>query len=236
MSETLPRDESQALEQAIATTALLTAGQRLRAARLQAGVDLHVLSVKLKVPVQKLEALEADQHPNDQSPVFARSLAASVCRQLGVDPLPILALLPSAANYIEPHGSVRHCLVAPRALVTSQRPSAALARHTGWLAVAMLGLIAALIWLPSPAQWAWVQALSVQWSAGPKTDHMVTAEPAVLPAEPAASDALPLGATVVVPSQVDASAPAPVVQVPMAAPAQPLVAAPDRGARFEVKP
>lgn len=240
MSETAPRDEPHAPEPSVTTATLMTAGQRLRAARLQAGVDLHVLSVKLKVPVQKLEALEADQHPSDQSPVFVRSLAASVCRQLGVDPLPVLALLPQAANYIESHGAVRHSLVAPRALASTQRSSATLAGHTGWLAVAMVALIAALIWLPSPSQWAWVNALTAYLDTAANSEATVTAMPPAASPEPVASDALPLGAAVVVPSQADASAAVPMPQAPAAAPApvsaQPIVVAPDRGARSEVKP
>lgn len=240
MSESPSRDESRAPEASDPPVAAQTAGQLLKAARLRAGVDLNALSVNLKVPVHKLEALEADQYPGDQSPVFVRSLAASVCRQLGVDPLPALALLPQAANYIESHGAVRHSLVAPRALASTHRSSAALAGHTGWLAVAMVALIAALIWLPSPSQWAWVNALTAYLDTAANSEATVTAEPqAVLP-EPAASDALPLGAAVVVPSQADASAVVPMVQAPAAASApvsaQPTAVAPDRGARFEVKP
>lgn len=220
-----------------------TAGQRLKAARLQAGVDLMVLSAKLKVPVDKLEALEADQHPSDQSPVFVRALAASVSRQLRLDPAPILALLPQAANYIEPHGAVRHSLITPTAFAQTQRPFVKFGASTRWAAVAMVLLIAALIWLPSPSQWAWVNALSAYLDTGAHNEHTVIAEPqAVLPL-PAASDALPLGAVVVVPSQTESSAPATAAQAPVGTPIRPASASdvPGRdalglGARFEVKP
>lgn len=137
-----------------------TAGGLLKAARQQAGVHLAVLSVNLKVPVRQLEALEADQHPADQSPVFARALAASVCRQLRIDPAPILALMPMAANYLEPHGAVRHAYAAPADLGRVRRSSADVPAKAWWAAAGMLVLIAALIWVPHPSQWAWLAAVS----------------------------------------------------------------------------
>jgi cytoskeleton protein RodZ len=76
MSEAPFLNEPQAPDSGHVPGGALTAGQLLKAARLRSGVDLLVLSLSLKVPVGKLEALEADQHPADQSPVFARSLAA----------------------------------------------------------------------------------------------------------------------------------------------------------------
>ena len=78
------------------TVTTLTAGQLIRAARQKKGVHLAVLSVNLKVPVRQLEALEADQHDSGKGPVFVRALASSVCRQLQMDPAPVLALLPQA--------------------------------------------------------------------------------------------------------------------------------------------
>jgi cytoskeleton protein RodZ len=233
---------------AVSAGGVLTAGQLLKAARLRSGVDLLVLSLSLKVPVGKLEALEADHHPADESPVFVRSLAAAVSRRLGVDPAPILALLPQAANYIEPHGAVRHSLITPTAFAQTQRPAAKFRSATRWSAVGMALLIAALIWLPNPSQWTWLHAISASLGTVGSSERTVTAEPqAVLPV-PAASEALPLGAVVVVPSQTDASAPATAapapapVQVPVPAsvgtPSRPAAASDvtGSGARFEVKP
>jgi cytoskeleton protein RodZ len=131
----------------------------LKAARQAKGTHLAVLSVNLKVPVRQLEALEADQYLFDQSPVFARGLAASVCRQLRVDPAPILALMPMSANYLEPNGAVRQAYIAPADLGTMRRATAVVTRKTWWIASGMLLLIAALIWLPNPGQWAWLENL-----------------------------------------------------------------------------
>ena len=91
----------------------VTAGALLKAARQAAGVHMAVLSVNLKVPVRQLEALEANHFPAGQSPVFARALVCSVCRQLRTDPAPILALMPLTSNYLEPHGAVRYANTPP---------------------------------------------------------------------------------------------------------------------------
>jgi cytoskeleton protein RodZ len=71
-----------------------SAGTLLRQAREGAGLHIAALAVSLKVPVKKLEALEADQVDLLPDAVFARALASSVCRTLKVDPAPILARLP----------------------------------------------------------------------------------------------------------------------------------------------
>jgi cytoskeleton protein RodZ len=51
----------------------------------------------MKVPVKKLEALEADRLDLLPDAVFVRALAASVCRTLKVDAAPVLELLPASA-------------------------------------------------------------------------------------------------------------------------------------------
>jgi cytoskeleton protein RodZ len=57
---------------------------------------LHVaaLAVSMKVPVKKLEALEADRLDLLPDAVFVRALASSVCRTLKIDPAPVLERLP----------------------------------------------------------------------------------------------------------------------------------------------
>jgi cytoskeleton protein RodZ len=72
-------------------------GAMLKAAREAAGLHIGALAVMLKVPVKKLEALEADRMDLLPDAVFVRALAASVCRTLRVDAAPILARLPLTA-------------------------------------------------------------------------------------------------------------------------------------------
>lgn len=73
---------------------LVSAGAMLKNAREAEGLSIAVLAVSLKVPVKKLEALEADRFDLLPDNVFARALAASVCRTLKIDPAPILERLP----------------------------------------------------------------------------------------------------------------------------------------------
>jgi cytoskeleton protein RodZ len=84
----------------------VTAGTLLRQAREASGLHIAALAVALKVPVRKLESLEADQLDQLPDAVFVRALTASVCRHLKVDPAPILDRLPrTTAPRLEPSSS-----------------------------------------------------------------------------------------------------------------------------------
>lgn len=77
------------------SVAQASAGAMLREAREAQGLHIATLAVSLKVPVKKLEALEADRYDLLLDIVFVRALAASVCRNLKIDPNPILDRLPA---------------------------------------------------------------------------------------------------------------------------------------------
>jgi len=130
-----------------------TAGDLLREAREAHNLHLDVVAAALKVSSQKLQALENDDIAALPDPVFARALAASVCRALHIDPAPVLAKLP---------GAVRPGLAeADRSISTSFRSSAprSRSRAVGGLpsraVLVVVGLLlagaAALFWLPSGA-------------------------------------------------------------------------------------
>ena len=76
----------------------VTAGRLLRNAREAAGLHIAALAVSMKVPVKKLEALEADRADLLPDAVFVRALASSVCRALKIDSAPILELLPQTVK------------------------------------------------------------------------------------------------------------------------------------------
>ena len=76
----------------------ISAGQMIREARLASGMHIGTLSLALKVPVKKLEALEADDWAQLPDAVFVRALATSVCRQIKADSAPILAAMPQNAS------------------------------------------------------------------------------------------------------------------------------------------
>jgi len=135
-----------------------TAGQLLREARLKAGVHLAVLSVTLKVPVRQLEALEADEFDPGKGPVFYRGLASSVCRHLHVDPVPVLALLPQMASHLEPLRSSIQPLATEDTGVIARLPwRQMVSSKVIWSAAFMLFLTGALLWLPSPTHWVWLE-------------------------------------------------------------------------------
>lgn len=68
----------------------------LRQARERAGLHVVALAATLKVPVHKLEALEAGRFDELPDATFTRALASSVCRVLKMDPAPVLASLPQS--------------------------------------------------------------------------------------------------------------------------------------------
>jgi cytoskeleton protein RodZ len=77
-------------------------GALIKNAREKAGVHIAVMAVNLKVSVKQLEALEADDLAQLPGPVFARALAAKVCRLLKMDATPILSLMPAVSNGLKP--------------------------------------------------------------------------------------------------------------------------------------
>lgn len=95
-SQAMPLQEPPPAPQRPAASAELSAGQMLRRIREDHGLTIEAVAAGMKVPVQKIAALEADNIDALPDPVFARALAASVCRALRVDPAPVLAKLPGA--------------------------------------------------------------------------------------------------------------------------------------------
>lgn len=84
---------------AVSQAAPVASRSALRTARDRKGVHLVVLAGKLKVPVARLQALEEGRFEEFADPVFVRTLALSVCRQLEVDPAEVLAELPAGSDH-----------------------------------------------------------------------------------------------------------------------------------------
>lgn len=200
-----------------------TAGRLLREARMKAGVHLAVLSVTLKVPVRQLEALEADELDPGKGPVFYRGLASSVCRHLHTDAAPILALLPQTTAHLQPlvrsvqplksEGSVRISNVPWGRMVSSK---------VVWVAALLLFMTGAFLWMPSPAQWAWlddVKSLMADEVVSQEVTEPVVSPPATV------TEILPVPVAPM--ASAEASSPAPSASVvspvsPALAPAAPM--------------
>lgn len=143
---------------------VVSAGQLLREARLKAGVHVAVLSVNLKVPVRQLEALEANALDPDKGPVFYRGLASSVCRQLNMDPAPVLALLPRPSGQL---AALKHIHEPNATLHTRSNRSGAVLPGVSpkvlGLGALLLALTLSFVWMPSPFQWAWLDLSRLPW-------------------------------------------------------------------------
>jgi len=218
-------------------TTHLSAGDMLRQAREAHGLHVEVVAAALKVPPQRIEALENDDIEALPDPVFARALAASVARALRIDPVPVLAKLPGAQKAVLAEadrslsGSIRSHGPGRGSGMAGWRPSRLL---MGGVAVLLLAA-AAVFWLPQSAfdtLGSWAAGLTGQPAGG----SAVTGEPAA----PAASSGTP--GTVVEPvspaaaaSSPPAAAPVPAAQpdapqeTPAAAAADPLVLTAARG-------
>ncbi len=90
--------EASAVAAPAQTDQLPTAPVRLRQAREAAGLHIAALAAALKVPVKKLEALEAGRYHELPDLTFARALASSACRHLKVDPAAVLEQIPGAVR------------------------------------------------------------------------------------------------------------------------------------------
>ena len=83
----------------IASPAVTSPGALLRGVREAASVSVEALAGAMKVPVNKIEALESDNYAALPDVVFARALAASICRVFATSPAPVLALMPKGGAH-----------------------------------------------------------------------------------------------------------------------------------------
>ena len=180
-------------------------GAMLRQAREQAGVHVAALAVALKVPVRQLEALEQGRFDLLPDHTFARALAGSVCRQLKLDPKPILAALPQGT---------------PRAVsdnvginepFRNSTPVGGLAWRERLLRPPVLAAVLLLL-----AALALIVVPEIQQDSVPVSD---AAQPAAAPAAPSASDKIVVES--VTPLMVP-SVPAPAAPAASAASAAPV--------------
>ena len=118
----------------------------LQQARIAAGVEIEPLAAVLKVTVRKLQALEAGELNNPSEMTFTRALAASVCRQLRIEPGPVLDAWP---------GQSADATAVPKTLPNDGTPNAATALPAsaqptggrGWLGVLVVLLIGVGVWM-----------------------------------------------------------------------------------------
>lgn len=192
------------------------AGAWLAAARKTRGLSLASLAAQLKVPEARLAALEAERWSELPDGPYARGLATSFCRALGLDPKEVLQLMPGAAPVALE--KVAEGINRPLQLHPRQRLQA-----SGPLLLLLLLLLAVAAGVA-----LWPQGRSLPWSFAsqvPEADaepvRMVEAPsvplPVTAPASQAASQS-PRPSASVAQGGTAASAPPP---VPVTAPVQP---------------
>jgi cytoskeleton protein RodZ len=180
-----------------------SAGTLMRQGRERAGMHIDALAVALKVPVKRLEALEADRHDLLPGPVFTRALAASVCRCLKLDAAAVLARLPEARQ---------HDLVVEGSLNQPFRPTPHGGNASAWPQASRPALIAGVVLLLAAALVYFMPDLSLfqrDASPAPAPAAMVTEQVAPVArgdaAAPAGQAAVP--AAPVAPAPATAAAP-----------------------------
>lgn len=138
---------------------------RLRQAREAAGLHVAALAGALKVPQRKLEALEEGRYEELPDLTFARALASSVCRHLGVDSGPVLEQIPasrapslgdSSEGLNEPFKVPREMQGAGKVLETLRRPA---------VLFSLLLLLGAAVLMLVPDFKPLVMSLPQEWGA-----------------------------------------------------------------------
>lgn len=195
-----------------------TAGMLLRQAREAAGMHIAALAVSLKVPVNKLEALEADNFTALPDAVFVRALASSVCRTLKVDPSAVLERLPQSQppRLAAASAGINAAFKDPHAKAAAPLGASPGSRNAV-LAVLVLLVGAALVYFLPHGTLESLRSQAASTADTAATAAQAPAEP-VLAAEPAQAAQAPAPAPAA--SAVAApAAPVTVVNVPAQAPA-----------------
>lgn len=223
-------DERESAEAMIA--APVGPGQRLKQAREAAGLHVVALAAMLKVPVRKLEALEAERFSELPDNTFVRALALSVCRQLKLDPTDILAALPQSAKV--QLGESPSLGAAFQSGSSTLSPVAAPARLPRPVLLALFILVvAALVWFLVPERPNGTARVvtpgSTQTEAGSVATPQVSAEAAAPSVAGPAGSVTEPSAPVVAPApaqSAEASGSSPVPTAETTAPAEPRADAP----------
>jgi cytoskeleton protein RodZ len=146
----------------------------LRDARESVGLHIAALATALKVPVKKLEALEAGRYDELPDMTFARALASSACRHLRIDPTPILAQIPQGLSPMlgdPPRGTP---FKDPKD-IEAVDPKAWLRQPVLWFTAAMLAAAAVVLYMPS---WDALVESAKEAYASTSTDMAETVVPA----------------------------------------------------------
>lgn len=186
----------------------VSAGTLLRRAREASGLHVAALAVSMKVPVKKLEALEADRLDLLPDAVFVRALASSVCRTLKIDAAPILLRLPqtSTPKLDTEERGINAPFHASGDFKVRTWPAFVTRPAVLWVAALLLGVVAVVFF---PESRVVSTSANVQVAAPAKDVVVESAKEPVVVAAPVVA-AAPVAASVI-------PAPAPVASAPLTA-------------------
>lgn len=157
------------LPQEVAPAAAVSAGALLRQARQAQGVALEDLAATLKVPVEKLQALEDEDWQRLPDVVFLRALAQTICRTLHLEAAPVLALLPQQkVTALAPQGGLNAPMRergVPSILATNTK-------HSPWPWVVLLLIVL------GGGGYLGVQWMAPEWVRGVSTTVPAPSDPA----------------------------------------------------------
>jgi len=221
-------------EQTLESPAAVSRPVLLREAREAAGLHIAALAAALKVPVRKLEALEAGQYDELPDLTFARALASSACRQLRIDPAPVLEQIPqNPAPALRGSESTINAPFKPASEAPAASPLTWLSKPALLGAIALLLAALVVMFLPDmePAGTADEAAQNTVQEAAPAAPAAAPGLPIFQPADsaPAAPSGAPAGGETTAPAE-DGAAPAeaaasPAAELSAAPPAPPAAAA-----------
>lgn len=209
-----------------------TAGAMLRNAREAAGLHVAALAVAMKVPVAKLDALENDRHDLLPDAVFARALAASVCRTLKIDPAPVLARLPQTGKprLVQDTDGLNAPFRSPRDTVASHWKDQLTRPVPLTVGALLVGALVVLLWPRQPDEGSPVagtsstEAPATSSPTAPAADRETAAPPAVAAAVATPPEVMAASAGTA-PTAAAAPLPAPAVPAASAAAATPAATA-----------
>jgi cytoskeleton protein RodZ len=208
-----------------ASEAVLTNGHLLLVeARQAAGIPLDALSLALKVPVKRLESLEAGRYNELPDMTFARALAMSVCRYLQIDSQVVLERMPLAhVTRLGDQGVVGGDTMYATGEGLALTPVSVVRRPPVLVALALLLAAGLLYSLPEATDPAPVDAApAAEPAPAPATEVPSTPMPAPIPVTepPVEPTVVPVPASPTAPVAAQ-PAPAPVPVEPTAAPVAP---------------
>lgn len=133
----------------------MTAGALLRAAREEAGLSIEDLSLRVKIHVKRLVALEENQLDHIPDAVLLRAMASSVARTLQLDPQRVLELLPDSPKpvFVNIEDNIKASYGAPTHLSAKLRSYFSASSHVVF--AALLVAAAALVYFSPQLESLW---------------------------------------------------------------------------------